>query len=311
MDYNLSIPDIYNFDKRDISNKKFFIKILNLTLTPNIYYDLSDLTEILKKSKYYDDIDDDNIYAFYFKTHTNKIEFLINNHPINIYNNLLFFNMKNHRTNNIYDIYNTSDTQQHIEIYIIYRNNYYMELVSVRPVIYNKNSKYHNDNYDNYENLFYSDIDMMNKDTTRWYKYYAQYNDAMQTYDIMINFYVKTKNNNLDELVRFESNDIIFYFKYNYKSKISNMRYIYKYNLVKLEKRNTDIEYSCKLNNYYLDNISNVIEYLENIDGIYGDIYRLLTLNKNRCDRYFLDFKTYMIKNDIDEIYFYKISYDV
>jgi hypothetical protein len=132
----------------------------------------------------------------------------------------------------------------------------------------------------------------------------------MQTYDIMINFYVKTKNNNLDELVRFESKNIIFYFKYNYKSKISNMRYIYKYNLVKLEKRNTNIEYSCNLNNSNLDNISNVIEYLENIDDIYYYINDLLTLD-NRFEFYFLDFKTYMIKNDIDEIYFYKISYDV
>ena len=115
----------------------------------------------------------------------------------------------------------------------------------------------------------------------------------------------------MDNLIKFESNNIIFYFKYNMKSKITDTQYLYKYNLVKLEKRNTNIKYECQLNNLQLYNISYVGEYLENIDHIYNKIYDILNPRKNIYEYYLLDFKTFMIKNNIDEIYFRKISYDV
>jgi hypothetical protein len=134
----------------------------------------------------------------------------------------------------------------------------------------------------------------------------------MQTYDIMLNFYVKTKNNELNDLIRFESNNIIFYFKYNYKSKFTNTQNKYKYKLIKLQNKITDMQYICELNDSKLNNISSVENYLDKIDNIYNKIYDILTfsIHMNR-DSYFLDFNTFMNKNNVDELYYNKISYNV
>lgn len=308
MNYNLSIPDIYNYNEKEkeILNNNFNIKLISTTLLPYTYYSLSEKGKLTKftdiDTKYNDDYDYDDhkinyndirIYAFYFKTNTHKIIMYINKDLIFIHNNFLLLNISNRRTDNIYDIYNNSDIEQYIDIYIIYKNNSTTELISIGTILYDKNS-----------------YDIINK--TQWtIKYNAHYNDALQTFDMMLNFYVKTKNNNMDNLIKFESNNIIFYFKYNMKSKITERQYLYKYNLIKLEKRNTNIEYNCQLNNLQLYNISYIIEYLKNIDYIYHNIYDILNPHKNIYEYYLLDFKTFMIKNNIDKIYFRKISYDV
>lgn len=307
MNYNLSIPDIYNYNEKEILHNNFNIKLISTTLLPYTHYSLSEkgkLTKIEINKKYNGDneydyhktnYDDIRIYAFYFKTNTHKIIMYINSDLIFIHNNFLLLNTNNRRTDNSYDIFHKSDTKQYIDIYIIYKNNPTLELISIRTILYNKNS-----------------YDIIHK--RHWdIKYNAPYNDSMQTYDMMINFYVKTKNNNLDNLIKFESNNIIFYFKYNMKSKITEKKNIYKYNLIKIEKRNTNIEYECQLNNLQLYNISCVIEYLENIDYMYHEIYNILNppKNKNNYEYYLLDFKTFMIKNNIEEIYFRKITYDV
>lgn len=310
MNYNLSIPDIYNYNynEKKILHNNFNIKLISTTLLPDTYYSLSEkgkLTKIEINKKYNEDNKDneydyhktnyDNIriYAFYFKINTHKIIMYINGDLILIHNNFLLLNTSNRRTNNSYDIYNKSDTKQYIDIYLICKNNPTLELISIGTILYDINS-----------------YDIINK--TRWkIKYNSQYNDAMQTFDMMLSFYVKTKNDNLDNLIKFESNNIIFYFKYNMKSKITDKQYLYKYNLVKLEKKNTNIEYVCQLNNLQLYNISSVIDYLKYIDYMYDKIYDILNSSKNNYEYYFLDFKTFMIKNNIDEIYFRKISYDV
>ena len=207
MNYNLSIPDIYNYNKKEkeILHNNFNIKLISTTLLPNTYYSLSEkgkLTEINKK--YNDDYDYDynkinyddiRIYAFYFKTNTHKIIMYINKDLIFIHNNFLLLNISNRRTDNIYDIYNKSDIEQYIDIYIIYKNNSTIELISIGTILYNKK--------------FY---DIITK--TQWeIKYNAHYNNALQTFDMMLYFYVKTKNNNMDNLIKFESNNIIFYLK--------------------------------------------------------------------------------------------------
>jgi len=281
MDYNLSIPDIYNCNRTEILDKKFTIKILKLTLSPNIIYDF----------KY--DYNTEYIYSFYFKTNTQKIIFSICNSPNFIHNNLLLFNLSNHRTDNVYDIRNLSDIEQYIEIYIIYKNSHSIELINCRTILYNRQ-------YFNLPETY-----------SAYRKYDAQYNDAMQTYEMMINFYLKIKNNNFDKMIRLESNNIIFYFKYNYKSKISNTQYLYKYNLVKIENMSDNINYTCELNNLQLNNISNVIEYLKNIEDIYENICNILNTPINKYEYYLLDFITFMIKNEIDELYFNKLTYDV
>jgi hypothetical protein len=306
MNYNLSIPDIYNYNEKEkkILYNNFNIKLISTTLLPDTYYSLSEkgkVTNNLELCDLNDDFYYDNIYAFYFKTNTNNIIFYINNCKIFVHNNLLFFNVTNKRTKNSsenssensYEIISKSDIDQYIEIYIIYKNNYSVKLISWRTIFYSKN------NYPKLSIIY--DL----------YKYDAPYNNSLQTYYMMTNFYVKTKNNNIDNLVKFESNDIIFYFTYNLKSKITNTQYLYKYNLVKLEKKNTNIEYICQLNNLQLNNISSVIEYFENIDYIYDKIYDILNPPKNIYEYYLLDFKSFMIKNNIDDMYFTKITYDI
>ena len=193
MDYNLSIPNIYNYieKEKEILNNNFNIKLISTTLLPYTYYSLSEkgkLTKFTEIDNYNDDYDYDynkinyddiRIYAFYFKTNTHKIIMYINKDPIFIHNNFLLLNISNRRTDNIYDIYNKSDIEQYIDIYIIYKNNSTTELISIGTSLYHKKS-----------------YDIINK--TRWeIKYNAHYNDALQTFDMMLNFYVKTKNNNI------------------------------------------------------------------------------------------------------------------
>ena len=306
MDYNFLIPDIYDCGKINNTEKKYDIKVITLHIIPNIHHDLDEELNLInnkQNNKQYDnDVQYDDvkrIYAFYFKTKTNKIILNINGNVINIHNNFLYLNTTNRRTDNDYRLYNISDIDQYIEIYIIYKNNHRIELVSVAGGFYykTKSEKCHN--------LFYANKNYL-------CKYYAPYNDAMQTYDIMLNFYVKTRNNELNDLICFESNNIIFYFKYNYKSKFTNTQYIYKYNLIKLQNKITDMQYICELNDSKLHNISSVENYLDNIDNIYNEIYDILTfpIHINR-DSYFLDFNTFMNKNNVDELYYNKISYDV
>lgn len=315
MDYTLSIPDIYNYAKtKNIENTgdKFTVKFLSLNLLPNVFYDLDEdnnFVKIVKQNNKQNDTQFDfynlldhnkkRIYAFYFKTNTHKIILRTNGNNTYIHNNLLYFNINNRRTDNDYILYNSNDMEQYIEVYIIYKIDHRSELISTNNYLYDKTT------INKLTDLFYSIITL-----DRWgIKYHAHYNDAMQTWELMLNFYVKTKNNELNEMVRFESNNIIFYFKYNYKYKLTNTKYLYKYNLVKLENKNNNREYICEMNNSKLNDINSVKNYLENIDYIYYKIFSVLDIPK--YEYYFLDFKTFMIKNDIDEIYYTKIYYDV
>lgn len=294
MDYTLSVPDIYNYAKiKNIENTgdKFIVKFLSLNLLPNVFYNLDEDNNLLDHNK-------KRIYAFYFKTNTHKIILRTNGNNTYIHNNLLYLNISNRRTDNDYILYNSNDIEQYIEVYIIYKLDHGLELVNNSKNLYDKTT---------INKLTDSSFNIT---LNGWrIKYHSHYNHAMQTWELMLNFYVKTKNNELNEMVRFESNNIIFYFKYNYKYKLSNTKYLYKYNLVKLENKNNNKEYICEMNNSKLDDINSVQNYLKNIDYIYYKIVSVLDISK--YEYYFLDFKTFMIKNDIDEIYYTKISYDV
>jgi hypothetical protein len=222
MNYNFSIPDIYNINPKNDNNliKKTFY------LTPNIYYDIID------ENNYYDNID--KIPAIYFKTNTQKIEFYINSSKYKIHNNYLALSgVNNHRSGNRYSIINKDDIEQMIEVYIIFLN---INLMTFPHQIYSKKSfnvcicedicLCNNERTVNlfYKNIIYrKDKYTQNDNYSIFDKYNTHYYLSYNTYDIMLNFYVKSKNGNLEDIIKLNNNNIIFYFKYNYKTKFNKI----------------------------------------------------------------------------------------
>lgn len=306
MDYNFFIPDIYNYNSSIILNKKDkHILHKSLNLIPNKYYNLLEIFHIDCNDPYYY-IDNDNIKytnynicGFYFKTNNHKIQFYINaSEIILIHNNFFTLPVSNRRPDNIYELFNIDDINHEIEVYIIFKNKYY-GLVCNHKSIYAKNIK-------TPYNLFY--CDEINK-------YKSHYYSICQTYNILMNFYIKTNNDNFPNIIKFESINIIFYFKYNHKNKLNN-KYLYKYNLIKLEDINTNEFIMLYDNNMILSDINIIYDYYKKIYDLYDNVIEFLFEKNNKKmdygnDYYLLNFKQFMIKNDIKEIFYNKVYLDV
>lgn len=310
MDYDISIPDIYNikFNDSDKNQDKNII-IKSFTLKPNIFYDIFTNTNYNDE---YIDLDEfaDNVNIIYFKTKTHTIELYINNSKFKIHNNYLSMNVNNHRTSNSYCLYNSDFIEHSVDVYLIIKNKYNLNIY---------NTSYYSKNNNNYcmcddicecdykykSNLFY----LLNRYRCYNSHYRSQYNSHL----LLLNFYVKTKNDNINHIIKLNDNNIIFYFRYNYKVKYNNTDYLYKYNLIKLENIITDKKLNCEDNNMIISNIDNVYRYLDKIENIYLNVCDFLFYDKKtntyKDIHYLLDFKKFMIHNDIDEIYYNSITY--
>jgi hypothetical protein len=319
MDYDISIPDIYNIKSNNDSdkNKDKNIIIKSFTLKPNKFYDIFTNTNYNDEYDEYDEYNDfdefeDNVYIIYFKTKTHKIELYINNSKFEIHNNLLLLmNIHNRKTSNSYCLYNSDFIEHSVDVYLIIKKKYNLNIYNTSYYFKNNNNYCRCDDicecgYNYKRNLFYIE-------DNRYKSFYSHYCSQYNSHILLLNFYVKTKNHNISNIIKLNNNNIIFYFKHNYKVKYNNTDYLYKYNLIKLENIITDKKIIFKDNNMIISNIDNVYTYLDKIENIYLNVCDFLFYDKKTNSyndiQYLLDFKKFMIHNDIDEIYYNLITY--
>jgi hypothetical protein len=283
MNYNFFIPNIYNENMiTNKNNKKYNIIKKTIKLTKDKIYNLDNIFNLYDK----------DIVAFYFKTNSPCIYLSTHIGEILIYNNFILLDIFNCRTDNEYILF-SEKIDSEITIYIIL--NYYLPIKSYGYVFYDKNDKIVNNN------TFY--IKKINKYYSPYY-INKSYNDTRITIDI----YFLTQEyelHNKNKIIKFESNNIIFYYIITKIKKCNQKQFLYKLNLIKLENiiNTNNIVIDFKYNIYDIDDITSYIDkFLENYNIICDFLFE-----QHNNDYYYIDLKNFMIKNDIDRLWYIKI----
>jgi hypothetical protein len=263
MNYDLSIPDIYNFEK----NHKFIFSKTILLQSDKIY-DFDDIFESIKEY---------NLTGLYFKTDYTNIYLSTNNFKdVIIYNNFFILDLFSGYSN--YYNFIAKEYDADLTIYVITKP-------TTNMCTYTYVS--HNKDYRLYDTLY------LNRGLT------------MKTITLQIN--IICKNDKLNNILKFESNDIIFYFKSRIIKKINNTQFLYIFCLHKIENYlNNDSIYIDNVLNIY--NIDNVITYINKLNEINAIIYYFL-FEKYKKISYNINFSNYIIKNNIDKLYFFVLNF--
>jgi len=289
MDYNFSIPDIYNIKKNHSEiNKNILSK--TIILESDKIYDLDDI---------FFDIYCIDFTGLYFKTNNTNIYLSTNNFKdVHIYNNFFILDLFNRCSNNFNFI--AKDYDAELTIYIINKPT----------------TKIYTFNYVNYDS---KNLQQIQNSNNRFYNYDGLFkNDFYNMNIITLQINVICKNDNLKKILKFQINNMIFYYKSNIIKKIkkiNNLQYLYIFHLYKLE--NTEKNESIYIENILnINNIDNVITYINKLNEINGIICKFLFESKEfnkkeekNYDAYNIDFTNYIIKNNIDNLYFFNINF--
>ena len=281
MDYNFSIPNIYKDNY--INNNKNENKILEKT----IFLEANKKYDLLKICNFNDIYE---IIALYFKTNSSYIYLCIQQNEILIYNNFLFIDQYNCRSYNNYIIYST-EIDSELTIYIL--QNIYSPIKTYAKILYDKQSN------NNKINFFYN-AKYIEK-TLLPFCACPQLNITRIT--IQLHFLTKKDDFHIkNKIIKFISNDIIFYYGVNKIKKINQLQYLYILNLIKLE--NIDNSNNIIVNiKYNIIDINNIEEYFYIFEKEYNMIcYFLFEQHKNLY--YDIDYKNFMIKYEIDRLWY-------
>lgn len=273
MDYNLSIPDIYNIDH---SNKNIFSR-----------------TIILESDKIYDfdeifvNLDKEHFTGIYIKTYSTNIYLSTNNFKnVLIYNNFFILDLFN-RCNNYYNFF-AKGYDSEIEIYIIKKPT--TNIQTFNYILYDSK---------NLQNI--------NNSNDLYYNYNVLFRDSFYNMNLLtLQINIICKNDKFKNILKFQSNNMIFYYKSKLIKKINNIQYLYIFYLSKIE--NTDNDDSIQIENVlHINNINSIYTYVNKLNEINSIIYYFL-FDSNIYNTYNIDFTNYIIKNNIDKLYFFTLN---
>jgi len=268
MNYNLSIPDIYNIEKNHSEiNKNIFSK--TIILESDKIYDLDEI---------FVNLDKEHFTGIYIKTYSTNIYLSTNKFKdVNIYNNFFILELFN-RCDNYYNFI-AKEYDADLTIYVI-----------IKPTTNMSTYKYISHNKSYFSDILYSECLDMNRIT------------------LQIN--IICKNDKLNNILKFELNKNIFYFKSRNIKKINNKQYLYIFYLHKIENiENNDFLCIENIENILnINNIDNVITYINKLNEINRIICYFL-FEKNKYGTYYMNFSNYIIKNNIDKLYYFVLNF--
>jgi hypothetical protein len=267
MNYDLSIPDIYNIENiKNIEKNKKYIFSKTILLQSDKIYDLDDIF----------DIKDEYFTGLYFKTEYTNIYLSTNNFKdAMIYNNFFILDLFNGYSN--YYNFIAKEYDADLTIYVITKPT--TNMYTYKYIFHNKSYKISN----------------------------TLYSECLDMNIITLQINIICKNDKLNNILKFESNENIFYFKSRIIKKINNTQYLYIFCLHKIENYlNNDSIYIDNILN--INNIDNVITYIYKLNEINGIIFYFLFKN-NKYGTYYINFSNYIIKNNIDKLYFFVLNF--
>lgn len=299
MDYNLSIPDIYNIEHsyKNILSKK-------IILESDKIYDLDDIFE---------DLDKEHFSGIYIKTEFTNIYLSTNTFQnVLIYNNFFILDLFN-RCNNYYNIV-AKRYDSEIEIYIIKKPT--TNIQTFNYILYDSKN-----------------LQKINNSNDLYYNHNVLFRDSFYNMNLLtLQINIICKNDKFNDILKFQSNNMIFYYKSKNTKNINNKQYLHIFYLHKIENIEKNVlrltyEYDVEPNmsnilrsTYEYDvepNMSNILQ-INNLDNVITYINKLNEINSTICnflfntdiyDTYNIDFTNYIIKNNIDKLYFFTLSF--
>lgn len=282
MDYNLSIPDIYNIEH---SYKNIFSK--KIILESDKIYDLDDIFE---------DLDIEHFSGVYIKTEFTNIYLSTNTFQnVLIYNNFFILDLFN-RCNNYYNFV-AKGYDSEIEIYIIKKPT--TNIQTFNYILYDSKN-----------------LQKINNSNDLYYNHNILFRDSFYNMNLLtLQINIICKNDKFNDILKFQSNNMIFYYKSKNTKNINNKQYLHIFYLHKIE----NIEKNILRSTYDVEpNMSNILQ-INNLDSVITYINKLNEINSTILDflfdidiyyTYNIDFTNYIIKNNIDKLYFFTLSFN-
>jgi len=226
--------------------------------------------------------------GIYIKTYSTNIYLSTNNFKnVLIYNNFFILDLFN-RCNNYYNFF-AKGYDSEIEIYII-----------KKPTT----------NIETFNYVFYDskNLQKLNNSNDLYYNHTVLFRDSFYNMNLLtLQINIICKNDKFKNILKFQSNNMIFYYKSKLIKKINNIQYLYIFYLSKIE--NTDNDDSIQIENVlHINNINSIYTYVNKLNEINSIIYYFL-FDSNIYNTYNIDFSNYIIKYNIDKLYFFTLNF--